>query len=1417
MLVRVRDGKSGVIEYLIYGQKSGRDHTRDELDERICIDGNIQLTDEIINDLKLDDRPANYLHITLSFSEKDISEEKIEEAYNKYKSLLMSAYRSDEYNVYAEIHYPKIKSYVDWKTGEVVERFPHVHMVLPMRNLLTDKYLNPYGKYDKNIKHFDALQEHVNISMGISSPYDSQRENVIKLDGSDFISRYKGDTFKGSSKEFKYQILDIISEKDIRTVESFEKELSLIGEVSRGKIGSDDEYLKVRPFGEKKFVRLKESCFKDDFIINRILKRERPTKKTVDSLVKEWVELKSKEIKYIHTASPKVRNQYYQLDRNAKEVFINDFENKHFNKDDTGRPQRQEASNQFSFERNRLRGFTEIRNGLPSMPPRGLVRADRERAAATESLLSVNEYDNVESQRASRDHELRRSSDWHRGNRRGGLLTGLPEGNLSTGLPVLEGFKGNELPNKASRSLRHSDIYINRSKALGYGLPIRFKLTEKSNYVARPESFVEQMLADHIKDKTYQQELDYFRVIRAKLDPDYLLDHFEKSHGLIKNDYSIFYAKDGTPRIRIEKTAFNVSDFCTKHMQLPWEETKALLSDLYKKQLSEKEEERLFNSISFASSYATGYQSKAKLSRLEETIWIFRHLQRQESYEESFMALNNVEKYRTELPKEDDNEIINADISLSAIADNFRRQQMLARELQVKLNELVAIKDLENKKIEFADSKTGEKVFKDLGHVIILNHRKPSNEHVAAALMLASEKFGAVKLSGTKAFKQQVIDIAVAKNLNIVFDSSKLQKQFLDAKAAFKEHQEKQGISPIESNLGEINSIDIVGRRDMEVSPTAKIIKSALQDSDRIKSDLAREEITDLDALAYSHLRTLKTYEGTVGHRYVQEAISSGIEHKQEYAESVDKAKPVVDKETVSNDAGSVDLKAQQEASPVADEEVLVTLVNHGVAPYMHKKGASQSYFVELSNGDVKWGVGLNEAIQKSKARIGDVVDVRRVGEKEVVVPVLLKDDQGKTIGRDNLNTIRNEWVVEVKGTTLIPTPAQEEAKSNDAIPELIPEEKRTFDVDSLKRSLKQKRYQGETTVSAKAAESVKLKEVLSSLNVMAWESIKAEGDNHQSPWMDSKGTVYSTMGDHIELPNKLSDKSEGYKLGFDNQLIRLSFNVKDEFGDACLTVNVGDKQIITKQQQDKLVEFANENNAKILFCRGEPKDGYTEITLEQLKAECNKDIYDFKDVLPKTMDEYKQAFAELERDLSRELNNLLSLSKSESMSEQHLDALDEKCEMLETRCKTLTTSYLDIDNWGVNSNSLAHMEANKLVDRLIQALGNERLVMENDRLFMENGSMFIEATTITTGYSWNEEKQKLQVTFNGASPSMIPDEVLEKIVKQDAFLSHYSAETVKTGYVDRQVAGAVQPIAKDYDFNGNVVSLSEDKPQLKM
>ncbi|GAL27778.1 relaxase [Vibrio variabilis] len=145
MLVRIRGGKDGIAEYLRDGMKSDRVQHRDELDKRICIDGDLSLTDSIIKDMAKTDKPENYLHITLSFAERDINEEKIREVYEDYKNNLMSAYQSEEYNVYAEIHQPKVKSYIDKSTEETVERFPHVHIVIPKMSLLDGKDLNPRG------------------------------------------------------------------------------------------------------------------------------------------------------------------------------------------------------------------------------------------------------------------------------------------------------------------------------------------------------------------------------------------------------------------------------------------------------------------------------------------------------------------------------------------------------------------------------------------------------------------------------------------------------------------------------------------------------------------------------------------------------------------------------------------------------------------------------------------------------------------------------------------------------------------------------------------------------------------------------------------------------------------------------------------------------------------------------------------------------------------------------------------------------------------------------------------------------------------------------------------------------------------------------------------------------------------------
>jgi putative DNA primase/helicase len=81
-------------------------------------------------------------------------------------------------------------------------------------------------------------------------------------------------------------------------------------------------------------------------------------------------------------------------------------------------------------------------------------------------------------------------------------------------------------------------------------------------------------------------------------------------------------------------------------------------------------------------------------------------------------------------------------------------------------------------------------------------------------------------------------------------------------------------------------------------------------------------------------------------------------------------------------------------------------LVDHGRAPYRHDPKESMSYFVRLetARGDIEiWGVDLERASRESLTRptMGDEVTVRATGRERVKVPVEVKDDQGRVIGKD--------------------------------------------------------------------------------------------------------------------------------------------------------------------------------------------------------------------------------------------------------------------------------------------------------------------------------------------------------------------------------------------------------------------------------
>ncbi len=765
MLVRVRGGKDGIAEYLRDGMKSDREMHRDQLDKRICIDGDLSITDSIIKTMVATDKPESYFHITLSFAEKDISEQVVRDVYEQFKKELMAAYVSEEFNIYAEVHFPKIKSYKDNSTGEMVERFPHIHVVIPKKNLLDGKSLNPLGFYKSHENYIQAIQEKINYKHNLVSPRDNQR--LFKVDSGRRLSRYKGDNFKGANAKFKSKLFDAIQDKSITTMAAFKEELATHGEVSIGKDGKSDEYLKIKPHGSTRNVRLTDGCFRPEFIEHRTLKREKPSEKQVIRLVKEWVNSKSHEIKYIHQAAPKLREQFKALPAQLKGKFLNEQRERYYRQYDlstgTELSERGVGANQrniptsrwardrkLGVERGIPRGFTDIPNGLPSMSELNVATAGRKRGGHPTELLLDNASDHLAVKQTSRSPQLRRAG--YEPRRRVVRLSVYRKPSPNATLATIKYLKA-----KAQHS----------------------------------ESYVTQLFDTFQENRQEQSELGRFRAIRQNLKAESLLSHLSDSHGLVKDQYHHFKAKDGSVRIKAETRAYNVSDFCTKYMGLSWDETKEILKTTYGKQRQQlaqqqrvRQEQQAVNSIVFVSNSVT--QGWGKENPLDESIRLFKHLQRKENIGGLSMALHELERYRAS--ETNDNAIVSAKEEFSTVerAKRIMKARETAAQITLSMNDLVASKNDAKRYVDFSDKNTGDKVFRDDGEKIIMHSKKADINHTAAALTLAAEKFGVVKINGTKEFKEQVIDVAVSKDLNIVFADKKMEADFVRRKEELK-------------------------------------------------------------------------------------------------------------------------------------------------------------------------------------------------------------------------------------------------------------------------------------------------------------------------------------------------------------------------------------------------------------------------------------------------------------------------------------------------------------------------------------------------------------------------------------------------------------------------------------------------------
>ncbi|KAA6093903.1 MULTISPECIES: LPD7 domain-containing protein [unclassified Pantoea] len=93
------------------------------------------------------------------------------------------------------------------------------------------------------------------------------------------------------------------------------------------------------------------------------------------------------------------------------------------------------------------------------------------------------------------------------------------------------------------------------------------------------------------------------------------------------------------------------------------------------------------------------------------------------------------------------------------------------------------------------------------------------------------------------------------------------------------------------------------------------------------------------------------------------------------------------------------------------------TLLEHGKDFYNHDKKESESYFVKYraDNGNERelWGQDLERAINDAGVKKGDRIDLEYKGKEPVRVTREIKDDQGKVLGSEQIETHRSTWSVE--------------------------------------------------------------------------------------------------------------------------------------------------------------------------------------------------------------------------------------------------------------------------------------------------------------------------------------------------------------------------------------------------------------------
>jgi hypothetical protein len=918
LIIRNGGGNKGIKEYLEEGRKVDRHMSRDELDKRIPIEGDLIVTQAVIDTIP-DNKQERYLHITMSFNEPDVDEDKMMEVYQQYKKELMHAYGDDEFNIYAEIHWPKVKESYNFKTEVMEPRFPHVHIVIPKKNLLTGGFLNPLGMHEKSLKYIDAIQEKLNRENGLSSPRESPRVGFNHYETA--LGKYKDKEFASKNGEVKRDIHNALVARDIRSLEKFEQLLNEFGEVKVRNAGKPTQYFAIKVSGDQKFTNLKGNLFTPEYIKDRSLVIDPITDAQIEKRIESWRSIQSLEIKYVSNASAKVKEKYRNFTLPERRAYLIERENSY-----DGRYRKPNEADR-------------KRAGLPGLPERNNQPGDFEFAARRPT------------ERASYLHELRASNVDHF----------RSEGDSANRL-FLSGNEDNDifdLPANGRIGLRR-DLYVGgsgggsgSSGSSQAGLTVPLVLSD-------PQSSVLTSLLQAEEDKNNQQrDLERFAEIRKKLDPLHLLAYAQLKFGVDPENHLVSKAKDGSARIKVGKFNYNVSDFLTKHIGLEWAEASSILTELYEKQqngITDRpkakvvlmEDWRRFREDVYPKNIKTYDQLKnqirvsfdlglkainAEYFARKKTITKDQTLTRTDKhYFRSVVILEKLQKIealqqRIEDQKNLSNRIKypystlfydyatkNEEISMKILDTLKKRYQdpveesvnviggrrpMTPQNLPngveaVKRARLVAklhAKERENKelKIKLGDlrprpQQDGSVVFshKDNGQRIFVNHpdrlemnRKTEPDEVGVGLMFALERFGnPLEIGGSAEFKEQIILVAAERDMDITFTDESLNRA-LEAKRL------ELGLDPLVGNTITVPEPELDRTLPLNEAVDQALLASKVAELNAVNSQLPysmAEQAIHTDMLAEAIARHEEVESGFIDNDRIEQIAKEDLE-----------------------------------------------------------------------------------------------------------------------------------------------------------------------------------------------------------------------------------------------------------------------------------------------------------------------------------------------------------------------------------------------------------------------------------------------------------------------------------------------------------------------------------------------------------